>query len=259
MTDETMWYLLLCVLTFLGTRLVKRWPRMPKDLLPGAALALGCLLYLGKLLLIDSASLTEAVDVVWLALGPGVVAIGGHEVLKRSLLSLKIPRYAVTWLLGRVPTPGEGDLPPPKLKPPVEVIFVALLPLTLLGCLPSMGVRSPAVQAQAEVANGIAVTVNAKIPQLLELREQEGLAAIENAPDRPAAKAALAKVRQRWASVVAAIKVFAAAHDAWATALESGGTVDLESVLQAYCELRTAAIPWTELPALPGAACEEKP
>jgi hypothetical protein len=253
MTDETMWYLLLCVLTFLGTRLVKRWPRMPKDLLPGAALALGCLLYLGKLLLIDEVPLTEATDVVWLALGPGVAAIGGHEVLKRSLLSLKIPRHAVTWLLGRVSTPGEGDLPPPKPKPPVEVIFVALLPLVLLDCSPS------AMQVQAQVADTVAVAVNAEIPQLLELREQEGLAAIENAPDRPAAKAALAKVRQRWAPVVAAIKVFAAAHDAWATALESGGTVDLESVLQAYCELRTAAIPWTELPALPGAACEEKP
>ena len=114
MTDQTMWILLIGALLGLATRIAKRW-NLPKGPLPLLVLVAGFVVWAGRLVFIEHVPLADVPDVLWMGLGPGVVAIGGHSVIKRSLLAIGIPREYVTWILGRLP--DKADLLPSE-KPP---------------------------------------------------------------------------------------------------------------------------------------------
>lgn len=122
--------------------------------------------------------------------------------------------------------------------------FVVLLALALV----LLGCGASATQLQARVADGMGRAVDAEVPSLVAAYEAEGDAAIDSAASLPEAEVLLEDVRARWRAVWHALEAFRAAHDGWATALETGGSVDVGRLQSAYCELRAAVEGRAELP-----------
>ncbi len=113
---------------------------------------------------------------------------------------------------------------------------VWLLCLLLCACGPG------ALQLQAAAANGMAVAVNAMVT-VLETQYQRDLdAVVDNATSAEEAEVMLRAVRADWLDVWLAIEAYAAAHDAWATALEQGGAVDVLQLAVSYCTLRSVLL-----------------
>jgi hypothetical protein len=97
-------------------------------------------------------------------------------------------------------------------------------------------------QTQVVAADTVAVMANATIDPLLSAYEAEGNEAIQRAETVEELMLAIPSVRDRWEPVWAALRVFAEAHDAWATALEHGQEGDLAAVQAAWCALRSLAV-----------------
>ena len=97
-------------------------------------------------------------------------------------------------------------------------------------------------KAQVVAADTVATVANAAIDPLLTAYEADGNAAIQNAQTVEELMLAIPATRERWEPVWAALRVFAIAHDAWATALEQGQEGDLAAVQAAWCALRAAAL-----------------
>jgi hypothetical protein len=112
--------------------------------------------------------------------------------------------------------------------------------------------------AQARTADTVARVTNATLPAMVRAYELEGDRAIDRASSREEAEAALAKVRDKWRPIWAALEVFATAHDAWSTALEADEpTAALAvKVRAAYCALRSAASGSVDLPDFPLVPCD---
>ncbi len=137
---------------------------------------------------------------------------------------------------------------------PAGVVLLFALGLAVLAVM-TCGCTPAARQAQAVAADAMARTINAAVPQLVGDYQREGDAVIDAAPTPDEARAAVAQVRVRWAPVWDAIDAFAAAHDAWASAIESGGTPGLAEIRGAWCDVRHAMAPRATLPDFPGAPC----
>ena len=115
----------------------------------------------------------------------------------------------------------------------LKSILLAALLVLLCTCTP---------QAQAVAADTVATVANAAIDPLLTAYEAEGNAAIQRAETVEELMLAIPATRDRWQPVWAALRAFAIAHDAWATALERGQDGDLAAVQAAWCALRAMAL-----------------
>lgn len=154
----------------------------------------------------------------------------------------------------------------------------------MFGIVATPSCTPDALQVQARAANAFALAANRGLPELVRAYRLEGERAIERAPDRAAAVAALAAVRTRWARVWGtdaqgqpcgdgdaagscrngAWPALRAAEDAWAFALErqiAGEKLQLADVLRlagdlrgAYCGLRGALPDGVAIPELPAMA-----
>lgn len=116
--------------------------------------------------------------------------------------------------------------------------MLAILALTLAACGPS------AIQVQATAADRIAVVANSAGDTLAEQYAREGEALIESAGSKQEALDLLEAHRAKWRPTWRAWDAVAAAHDAYATALERG-RVDaalVEQLREAWCE----AVPLVE-------------
>ena len=97
-------------------------------------------------------------------------------------------------------------------------------------------------RAQVVAAQTVATVANAAIDPLMTAYEAEGDAAIQNAQTVEELMSAIPTVQERWEPLWQALRAFAIAHDAWATALEQGQEGDLEAVQAAWCALRAMAL-----------------
>ena len=97
-------------------------------------------------------------------------------------------------------------------------------------------------RAQVVAADTVATIANAAIDPLLSAYEADGNEAIQRAETVEELMLAIPATRDRWKPVWAALRVFAEAHDAWATALEQGQEGDLTAVQAAWCALRAMAL-----------------
>ena len=90
----------------------------------------------------------------------------------------------------------------------------------------------------------MAVTVNTALPVLVDAYDQEGRAEIAKAATRAEAEYRLEQVREKWRPIWQALDVFAAAHAAWATAIEAGTVTPAlaSEVRSAWCTLRAVAV-----------------
>jgi len=113
------------------------------------------------------------------------------------------------------------------------VAILIALSLFLLACPPSV---------QAVTADAVAAVANASLDPLLAAYEAEGNAAIQNAGTIEELMMAIPTVQDRWEPLWASLRVFAEAHDVWATALEQGQEGDLAAVQAAWCALRALAV-----------------
>ena len=142
----------------------------------------------------------------------------------------------------------------------LPVMFVMLLSaLAVLasgGCLngEQFAAKAP-IEAQARVADGIAVAANAALPMLVEHYRQEGYTALQGVKDKGGnvddANKAIDEVKDRWHPLWNAWASLAIAQNGWAAVLESG--VDpakaLDELKNAYCELMAV---WPDdIPAVP--------
>ena len=125
----------------------------------------------------------------------------------------------------------------------MRYLVVLFLSLFLFGC-PS------ALKQQALVANAMAIASNEAIPLLADAELAEGLAAIADAPDADAGRAALEAIEEKWRPVWLAVEAFAQAHGTWVDTIESGGELSIVVLLDTYCGLVSIAKPYAELPAL---------
>lgn len=123
-----------------------------------------------------------------------------------------------------------------------RLVVLLALALALLGC------GASATQVQAAVADGMGRSVDAAVPHLVGAYRAEGNDAIDSAASVPEAEVLLEDVRARWRPIWHALEAFRAAHDGWATALETGGSVNVGRLQDAYCELRAALEGKAELP-----------
>lgn len=134
------------------------------------------------------------------------------------------------------------------------------------------------VQTQARVANTIAIAANGLLPALINVYRDEGLRRIRTAPDRAAAEASLAELREQWRPLWGncngvpqceggAWEALRSAHDQWATMLErqiNGESMTLPQVQEItqrlqrnFCSVR-AAVPEAsrgQIPAVAGVVC----
>lgn len=124
----------------------------------------------------------------------------------------------------------------------VVVMAATSIQVAVAGCAPS------ARQTQAVTASAIAVVVNTSVDALLVEAESREMAIVRDAQDRDTAEAGLTADRARWAPVWAAVDALAVAHDQWATALETGGTIDPQATEEAFCDLRRVAREFLEIP-----------
>jgi hypothetical protein len=254
--NDTLWIFLLIALTGAGGRLAKLYPKLPKKLMPILALALGAGLYVLKATQIDGLPAADAL-LSWQVILTGASTIAGHDLLKGALQCVGVSESTTTKILGQLARPNSEIKP----KPPSPAGSASSM-LWLWTAVCWIGIGAAAVVtpgcgagAQARVADAMAKAVNKEVkPQLLAAYEKEGDAAIP-APDRETSDKQIAAVDERWKPVWDAIEAFAVVHDQWATAIETGGAVDLEEVLAAFCKLVGLAKPWLKLPDIPGVAC----
>jgi hypothetical protein len=136
------------------------------------------------------------------------------------------------------------------------VLLSALAVLAAGGCLNSeqLAAKAP-IEAQARVADGIAVAANAALPMLVEHYRQEGYAALQGVKDRGGnvddANKAIGIVKDRWRPIWNAWASLAIAQNGWASVLESGAdpTKAIAELKNAYCELMAV---WpNDIPAIP--------
>jgi hypothetical protein len=251
--NETTWILLLVALTGAGGRLAKLYPKLPKKLMPMLALALGAGLHILKATQIDGLSAADAL-MSWQAIITGASAIVGHDLLKGAMECMGMDKRLIATILGSL------SKPEPKEKSTNAGGATSVLWIWTAVCWIGIGaavVVTPGcgAGAQARVADAMAKAVNKEVkPQLLAIYEKESDAAIP-APDRETSDKQIAAVDERWDPVWDAIEAFAIVHDQWATAIETGGAVDAEGVLAAFCKLVGLAKPWLELPDIPGVVC----
>jgi hypothetical protein len=255
--NDTLWSFLLIALTGAGGRLAKLYPKLPKKLMPMLALALGAGLYVLKATQIDGLPAADAL-MSWQVIITGASAIVGHDLLKGAMECMGMDERLIATILGSLPKPE------PKKKPTNTGGATSMLWIWTAVCW--IGIGSAAVvtpgcgasgqQVQARAADAMAKAVNKAKPELLAAYEKEGDAAIP-APDRETSDEQLAAVKERWKPVWDSIKAFAVVHDQWATAIETGGAVDVEEVLAAFCKLVGMTKPWLKLPDIPGVACPE--
>ena len=115
--------------------------------------------------------------------------------------------------------------------------IVLLLALLLTGC------PDAALQIQAQTADAVAQAANTELPVLVAQFRQDGLDALalveKQGGTADKAREELAKVEAKWAMVWKAWATLRVAHDAWATALESGAgyAAALDGLSKAYCGL----------------------
>lgn len=130
---------------------------------------------------------------------------------------------------------------------------VLLVLVFVLGCAGS------SAQTQAVVTDRIARSANAALPTIVQAYQAQGDAAIDAAPDRASATAALAAVRQRWAPVWLAWAILRASVETYATALESahGDTAGLDAapVERAWCGFLRALPAPLSAAAVTGVVC----
>lgn len=162
------WALLVAIAAGGFARLAKIWPRLPKGALPWMTLATGYGMTLVKLHWLDDVQWSAALDGAWLGVGSGMVAIGGHEVFKRTLRPW-VGEAGAAAILGRLPQP-------PNRKPPLPpaallVAFAVAATLTLPACSALM----PAVAKVAQVGRAVA--------RYLDMIDHAGAAWFAERPD----------------------------------------------------------------------------
>jgi hypothetical protein len=275
--NGTLWILLLVALTGAGGRLAKLYPKVPKKLMPALVLALGAGLYVLKARLVDGLPVADAL-MSWQVILTGASAIAGHDLLKGAAQCMGMDERVITKLLGSLPKPAPATPPPSDDEEPGISAGGATSVLWIWTAVCWFGIGVTAVvtpgcggSVQARVADAMAKSVKKAKAELLVEYEKEGDTAItkaaaqlgddptdeERAAARAESDAQLAVVKEKWKPVWDAIKAFAVVHDQWATAIETGGAVDLEGVLAAFCKLVGLAKPWLELPDIPGVVCPE--
>jgi len=94
-------------------------------------------------------------------------------------------------------------------------------------------------QAQIQAANTVADTSNAVLPMLVTLYREIGFRAIDVAKSEQEALAGIAGIEKKWQPVWKAWETLRVAQDAWANALEHGGTTmaAFDALKNAYCAL----------------------
>jgi len=119
------------------------------------------------------------------------------------------------------------------------------------GCTPAT------LRPQAVAAHTVARVANAAGKQLAEQMRRQGSDAIDLAASAAEARAALELVEDQWRPVWAAHDELAIVHEAYAEQLEAGGDVDLEALVDSYCELRAVALDSVQvaLPDVPTGGC----
>jgi len=107
--------------------------------------------------------------------------------------------------------------------------------------------------SQSRGADRTGHAVDAAITALAARYLAAGYDAIDHASTAASAQSALEQTRDRWRPLWAALARYAAAHDRWASTLESGSAIDPEDATESYCDLlvlirELAAGVATELP-----------
>jgi hypothetical protein len=101
------------------------------------------------------------------------------------------------------------------------------------------GCLSEAPATQPQVATVVATGANAALPILIAAYRQQGLDAIQKAPDRASANVQLAAVEAEWEPVWKVWKMLEVADVAWVKSIEAhGDTAAIEAVVKtAFCDL----------------------
>jgi hypothetical protein len=111
------------------------------------------------------------------------------------------------------------------------------------GCGAEQLASKTAIEAQARVADGIALAANSALPVLVDRYRQDGLIELQAVKDRGGsredAEAAIQAVKDRWHPLWNAWASLAVAQNGWADVLEHGGdgARALAELRNAYCEL----------------------
>lgn len=136
----------------------------------------------------------------------------------------------------------------------LAVVVLGMWGLSQMACAPS------ALQVQARAADALGRTVNSATAMFHDMERHEGSAAIKRATTRDEAEAGLQEVELKWKPLWDAVDSFAAAQDAWISAMQSGKPLP-DRLLMAACDLKFIAskvAPAVELPAIPGFVCPEE-
>lgn len=153
MSDDVIWFAATAVATGAIARLSKRFPQMPKGLVPWLALLVGYALTMAKLAAVDGMSIKGAAAAAWYGLGAGMVAVGGHEALKPAL-GVAIGEDRAARVLGKLPA---NVTKPGKHGAALLVLLAALASTMASGCSGAMG----AVVAAAKAASWLVQTIDA--------------------------------------------------------------------------------------------------
>ncbi len=137
-----------------------------------------------------------------------------------------------------------------------RIVALVCFVVVLVSCTPSL------LQAQSLAADRLARAVNDATPILHDQEKQDGFDAVKKASTRDAAEAGLQSVEEKWRPVWNAIDALAAAHDAWAIAIKSGGVPGIE-LLTAACDLKfivgiVAPAVAEKIPTIPGFTCPDE-
>jgi putative heme degradation protein len=132
-----------------------------------------------------------------------------------------------------------------------RLLLVWAMAVALLACGPK------AIDVQARAASAMAVSVNGLVPILRDMEQKEGDAAIDRAPDKPTAKLWVKAIEDKWQSLWDAHKALQISQDAWAKALEQGGSPDAayRAVEAAFCKLKPLLPKTIQLPPVAGVLC----
>lgn len=106
--SETLWLLLMAVISGGFGRALKIYPRMPKSVLPWLVLSAGYVLSMA-LAMYRGLPVDQAAQAAWTGLAAGLIAVGGHSSLRGLLVTL-LGSHAADRLLGRLP--GRPTEPP---------------------------------------------------------------------------------------------------------------------------------------------------